>query len=134
MKRYYLCPVIGTGAKGDPFRAKISDLGHPHSAVIPSDPVTGAPLFSWCLVIAGGADHTDILSDATIDAVPDIALDSKIGVLTLADRTALLGAMTIKPIDTTGLTVNSTLRDCIDKTGQTLQGAFNSNAFDVIDQ
>jgi hypothetical protein len=71
--RFYLCPVIGTGAQDDPFRAKGHDIavanGLPHVALIPSKP-DGTPKYPWCLIRA--PLHTALRDDADHRLLPPL--------------------------------------------------------------
>ena len=44
MKRYCVCPVIGSGTAADSYRAAVADVC-PTTAKIKSHPVTGLPVF-----------------------------------------------------------------------------------------
>lgn len=70
MKRYAICPVIGSGAEGDPYRAKMP-VGMNHVAVIPSNP-DGTPRWPWALVEVAGADLSSLDGDAEVDAFPTV--------------------------------------------------------------
>lgn len=133
MKRYYISPVIGSGAKDDPFRAKIADTGHPYAALIPSNP-NGTPASSWCLVVAGGTDHTGLDADTAIDKFPDMTKDATLGTITAQERNRVLAFLQTKGVDTQGLTAQSTFRDILDRVGQALEATFSTNNFDVADQ
>lgn len=69
--RYYICPVVGSGKRDDPYRAKAADHGLPHVAVIPSLP-DGSPEHAWCLSTVDATDHTPLLSDAELTALPEL--------------------------------------------------------------
>lgn len=131
MRRYYLSQIIGTGTEDDPYRPKIADLRVNHVAVIPSDPVTGKPKFAWALVIVNTANHTALLSDGQIEALPDLSLDAKLNSLSAAVRNALISRLTAKGISTTGVNVNTTYRDVVRRVGQFLRATFSENNFDV---
>lgn len=133
MKRFYLSPVIGTGVKGDPFRAKIADTGHSYAALIPSKS-DGTPASSWCLVVAGGIDHTDLDADTAIDKFPDITKDATLGTITAQERNRVLTFLQNRGVDTTGITPTSTFREVLDRVGQILETRFSTNNFDVADQ
>lgn len=49
-REYYVSPIIGTGTDDDPYRSAVSRIGN-YATDIPSDPITGAPLFSECICI-----------------------------------------------------------------------------------
>jgi hypothetical protein len=133
MKRFYISPVVGTGTKDDPYRAKIAGTGHPYAAIIPSNP-DGTPASTWCLVIAGGANHTDLDADGEIDKFPDITLDATLGTLTANERNRVLNFLSNKGVDTQGLNTSSTFRVVLERVGAHLEPRFSTNAFDVRDQ
>lgn len=130
-RRFVLAPVVGAGTITDPYRAKTQDYGVRGSAVIPSDPATGAPLFPWCLVVVAGNDLTGVLGDSAIEALPDLTLDSKLSTLTTAQRNRLLTALSNRGVSTSGLTTQSTLRDVLRRVGTHLTPGYREDAHDV---
>ena len=48
MRRYYLCDVIGTGSRSDPYRAIVANLGVNHVAVLDA-PASAA---GWYQIVA----------------------------------------------------------------------------------
>jgi hypothetical protein len=135
-KRFYISPVIGTGAWDDPFRAAVADEVQKQAnggvvAVIPTNPTTGRPLFTFALCIVAVSNHAALDAVVNADRFPDITLDSKISVLTTAQRNALLNFASRRGISTTGLTINSTFRDVVERIGKHLNIHFNALNFDV---
>jgi hypothetical protein len=66
MIRVYICPVIGSGVKGDSYRSKAATFGYEYANFIPSN-LDGTPKFSWALAVVRSADFTAIEADATCD-------------------------------------------------------------------
>lgn len=69
-KRYYVCPIIGTGTEDDPYRAATADDGVRHSAEIPTDAV-GKPLTARCVVTADETDDAAIMARRTVERAVD---------------------------------------------------------------
>lgn len=57
--RYYLCPIVGTGSEGNPFRAKVADAAKVKrvSAVIKGD-LNGRPIHRWTVCRVGADDFS----------------------------------------------------------------------------
>lgn len=130
MKRFYVAPVIGDGTEFNPYRPKVANYAVNWSVILPSKP-DGTPLFPWCLVIVGAPDHTALVNDVDLDAFPEITLDSTLSVLNKAQRDRLLGFLTKRGVDTSGLTINSTFRDVLVRIGGALDANFKTEKFDV---
>jgi hypothetical protein len=61
MDRYYLCPIVGTGSEGNPFRAKV-EVGTNVtrvSAAIKSDD-DGKPVHRWTVCRVTATDFTEV--------------------------------------------------------------------------
>mgnify|MGYP001573658722 CR=1 FL=1 len=133
--RLVICPIIGTGTEDDPYRAKVADYGGHHACAIPTGPL-GAPMKSWCLAAINAADLT------AVDANPDIrdvvegfadgfngsraALRTFLSTHTVGDvpalkRAAINARLTALGVDTTGLTLASTLWDVIQRIKDVLE-------------
>lgn len=67
--RYYLCPVVGSGKKDDPFRSKAAHYSRPHVSVMPSA-VDGSPAHAWCLTLVDTEDHAPLIADLALTALP----------------------------------------------------------------
>jgi len=132
MKRYYLSPIVGSGTKADPFRAKAATFPAVNVAsIIPSNPLTGAPLFPWALVVVATASHTPLLADTTLTPLPDLSLDAILSTLSASQRAALFAALDAKAIDRQGLSNQTAYREVLRRIGRHLNAAFTENAFDV---
>jgi hypothetical protein len=130
-KRWYIAPVIGTGAEEDAYRPKVPE-GINWVAVIPSNP-DGTPRFNWCLVKVAATDHSALLNDAEIDAMPNIALDDPISTLSAAMRNAIQNRLEARGIDTSGITLQTTFRQIVRRIGRHLDTDFGENALDIAD-
>jgi hypothetical protein len=129
MKRYYLCPIVGDGSEFNTYRAKVADYNVNHLAVIPVDMTTGKPLFTWCLVLVDTINHTPILNDLAINAMPDFNLDGKVADIPSVTANALKTTLQTKyAVNITGINI---YRMVIRKVGQTLDHNYNENNFDV---
>lgn len=132
MKQYYLSPIVGSGTRANPYRAKLSGTaGASYAAVIPSDPSTGAPKFAWALCIVEAPDHTQLRADAALGPLPVFSPDSRLNGMPAADRVALesvlvrfLGAMTL-------LNGNPIYREVVRGIGQVLEATFVETSLDV---
>lgn len=67
--RYYICPVVGTGTRADPYRTGASLHDVASASVIPSR-ADGAPAFPWCLTLVDAADHAPLLADVALTPLP----------------------------------------------------------------
>lgn len=77
--RYYLSPVVGSGAKGDPVRPLAIDLpGYPHN--------TYATAWTWlynpqarpyALVVIASTNHEPLIQNQQLGAFPDVPLDTQ---------------------------------------------------------
>lgn len=64
--RVYICPIIGSGTRQDPYRSKGVDYGFEHTSFLPSK-TDGTPGSAWTLSVLRGSDFTAIDADATCD-------------------------------------------------------------------
>lgn len=131
MKRYYLSPIIGTGAEDDPFRPKIADYGVRWVGSIPSDPTTGRPLFTFALALVAAANHASILADQAIDALPDFPLDGKVSAINTGTKNRMVAALQARGIYTAFIGNSDGYRDVIRGIGKALDPDFDENHFDV---
>lgn len=133
MKRYYLAPIVGNGSRENPYRAKVQDYGVTHVAVVPTDPLTGIPLFSWALVLVSAPNHSTLLTDLDLTALPDFPLDAVLSALQAGVRNAMLTALANRGVDIGPINTNWGYRQVIRHVGQHLDGNFSENNFDVSD-
>lgn len=131
-KRWFICPVIGTGTAADPWRAKAADLNVNHVSVWPSKP-DGSPALNWCLVKVSAADFTQLDADAAVDGWPNASLDTTVAQLPPAVRTRLAAALTKRGIDTSAVTGSTPLRAILKRIGKALEIDFDPDVVDVSD-
>lgn len=133
MKRYYLSPIIGTGAWGDAYRDVIADVpGVTRKALIKTDPDTGAPLVPWALVQVSTANHSRIISDKRNAVLPDVPLDVKLTAIQSATKAAMKNDFARFGIPTALIDNADGYRDAIRGIGSLLDPNFNENDFDAM--
>lgn len=130
MKRYYVSPIIGTGDIDDPYRPKVADHGVAWSGVIPTD-AAGKPTSAWCLVIVSAQNHSAILSDKDIAALPDFPLDGKVSSIHTATKNTMKANLGKRGIVTGFIDGTDGYREVVRGVGRLLQADFDENAFDV---
>lgn len=137
-KRWYLCPVAGSGTSASPYRASIEDLrAHwAYSSVIPST-AAGIPRYAWCLLVVSAplGAHPEIAALPSVFALPALRLDTTLASLSGAQRNAIRTAAESRGIDTAGLDVSgsTTLRQIVRFFGRRLDTAFSERRTDTID-
>jgi hypothetical protein len=119
MKRWLICPIVGTGTSKDAYRPKLRDLGVDYVAHIPSNP-DGTPKFNWCICLASAIDFTVVDADVQIDGFPGVALTDELGSFSAAVRNKIQTALTNRGVDLTGITLTSTVGDVLRRAGQKL--------------
>lgn len=136
-KRYYLCNIIGDGTDSMPtattgaFRPSIADLGVSWVGTIPSDPITGRPLYSWALVLVNTDNHARVIETPGVDALPDFPLDGKVNAINNVTRTKMDAALNRRGINPAFVSNSDGYRDVIRGIGKTLEASFDENNFDV---
>jgi hypothetical protein len=96
--------------------------------VIPTD-ASGNPVSTWGLVAVNASDYSAMIADPNVIALPDIALTTTFGSLSLAIRTAILSTLSAYGIDTGSLGTSSTFKDVINLCGRRLDAAFDADRF-----
>jgi hypothetical protein len=96
--------------------------------VIPTD-ANGNPVSTWGLAAVNASDYSEMIADPDVVALPDIALSTRFGSLSLAIRTAILSALGAYGIDTGSLNASSTFKDVINLCGRRLNAAFDADRF-----
>lgn len=144
MQRYYICPVVGTGTESDPQRPKVVDYSTPSvpfevSATILTGP-DGRAVKPWCLARVRGADLSAIDADPQcvdiLERLADAAGEKRgeiinwlksrtVGSIPAARRNRINARLNNIGVDTTGITLNSTLFDVLLLVFRTHE-AFNS--------
>ena len=130
-KRYYISPIVGTGDEFDPFRPKVADYGVPWAGSIPSDPKTGHPTSEWALVVVNAKNHSALLADGAIDALPDFPLDGKVSSVHTVTKNAMINKMKKRGIKTSFIAGTDGYREVIRGVGRLLDEQFDENNFDV---
>jgi hypothetical protein len=133
MSSYYITPIIGSGARTDPFRTKADQYAVSHATIIPTG-ADGRPLFTWALVVVPDtADQTAMRADAAIDQLPITSLDQTIGSLTQPQRNTFQSLGTKYGVAAVaGLTNASTCRDALVAFGRRLDPSFDPNTFSAV--
>ncbi len=119
MKRYAICPVIGTGAESDAYRAKVPTTMN-HVAVIPSYP-DGTPRWPWALVEVAGEDLSALDRDAAVDAFPIVATQTLLSSLPNTVQARIRDVLQRRGVGVT-FSADATVGDLIDAIGQYLDG------------
>jgi len=115
MKRWFISPVIGSGiSTSDAFRAKIFDLGVNVHAKIPHNP-DGTPRFNWALCLCSAADFSVADADTTIEPFPGVTVDDLLSSIPAASRNRIQNFLIGKGVDLTGITLQSTVGDVIQR-------------------
>lgn len=89
MKRYYLTDIVGDGTKGNPYRPKIPD-GFNFVAVIDK------PTRPWAFVLVAALDHSALLADPTVRALPPAIATDPDGPLTIPEKAQVDAALLAK--------------------------------------
>jgi hypothetical protein len=120
-RRFYLCPIIGTGVGVDGYRPKLYGLAD-LASMIPSNP-DGSHKFNWCVALALQSVWTALDADAQLERLfgidlPDTAdtfaelkayLQSKtVGDIPAARRPAINDKLIARGIDTSQVTLQTT--------------------------
>ena len=120
MNRYYLSPIIGTGAEGDPYRPKIADYGVNWHGTIKSD-ADGHPEKPWCLVLVEAPDHAKLLADTDLDPLPALPMDAPLALASDLSKSRVAAAAARRGIDTSRA---KTMAEMVSTVGRTLDPTF----------
>jgi len=126
-RRWFIVPVIGTGTKGDPYRVKLSIA---HSALIPSNP-DGTPRFNWALCLVSAADFTALDADTEAEPFPGVSLDDQLSSISAAARNRIQTALINRGVDLTGIDLNSTVRDVVERVVERLDARLDHRKMQV---
>ena len=142
MKRYMICPVIGTGQGGpggNPYRAAVADVsGANVTSLIKSDHNTGAPLynFAFCRVATAGS-FASAAAVSNSYTFPDFPLDAQLSQMDADVRAAMVQSVPAYDLDGQGLHLTipngdtDSFRTVIIAVAQQFEPAFNADNFDV---
>ena len=129
-KRFYLCDIIGDGTEDNPFRVAVANLNVAWVATIPSDPVTGRPLFDWAIVRVAAGNHSEIIK--ICDALPDFPMDGKVTGINLSTKAAMKSKVKARMGGNVAWIDNTDgYREVIRTIGKHLSPDFDENNFDV---
>lgn len=131
MKRYFLSPIVGDGSIDNPYRAAVQDYPCNVSAVIPSDPTTGKPLYDWALCIVAAPNQTPLLKDNSLGPLPDFPLDAKMSAMAQASSQAMDATLRRFGVNLAGVNTSDGYRQAIRSIGQQLQADFDENGLDI---
>lgn len=71
MRRFYTCPIIGSGTEENPYRPAIADDGIEWAAEIPTDR-NGKPIAARCVVMADEKDDAVVMKRVTVERAADL--------------------------------------------------------------
>jgi len=128
-KRYCLSPIVQVGLH-NANAPKTQTHGVSGVQIIPTG-ANGQPLFPWCLVLISATNLSGVVGDVEIDTLPDLSLDSTLGVLSNQERNRVTNALTKYGVNTTGINNSTTFREVIRRVGLHLSPGFDENNFDV---
>jgi hypothetical protein len=136
-KRYYITPIIGSGVEGDPYRAKVSEHSiRAHAVLIPTHPEGhpqyGHPVHDWGLAIVDSDDHTSVLADPDIDALPGIGKEDDIRPIPRTLRQELSARLSAYGIQFDTERAGVRMRDLVRAVGRTLDPNFDEDRMDVL--
>ena len=130
MKRYYVCDIVGTGTRNDKYRSRIWDYGFTHTEVFATD-ADNRPTSSWALVLVDTVNHTRLLADPQLDALPDVSLDAKVSAINATTRSDMVAKLTGRGIDTAFIGRADSYREVIQTLGQRLDANFDVKNLNV---
>ena len=129
-KRFYLCDIIGTGDEFDPYRVSVADYHVNYVALIPSNPSTGAPLFSWALTRVSAGNHSTLVH--ICDPMPDFPMDGKVAGINQATKATMKDRIKARMGGSAAWIDNTDgYREVIRTIGQFQEPGFDENNFDV---
>ena len=127
MKIYYLSRLVPVGLGVGPQVTIYQSLGVSMAHTIPS----AAVLNDWALSIVSALDHTPILADARIIALPVFPFDVKVSSMNRATRDQMVAGLASFGIDTSFVASADGFREVIRTLGLSRDPAFHENNFDV---
>lgn len=130
-ERFYLSPIIGSGAENDPVRPLIVDLIYEQqprnwswSAVYgPTDPITARPISWWAFVSVSTYNHNFLLHNDELGALPDADPATLLTDLKKKDLSDLGEILIQFEIDPSILDTATTYQDVLNFIGYSLAGA-----------
>ena len=131
-KRYYISKIVGDGSEYDSYRPKVADYNVAWVGSIESDPETGKPIHTECMVLVDAVDHGVLKRDVDIDEMPDFPLDGKVSAITTATKSKMFSVLNGRKFDTSGLTGTDGYREVLQKIGSQRSAGFDIDNFDVV--
>ena len=128
MQQYIISPVVND-INGVRLKATDQIVGGSFTSIIPSDPVTGLPLFSWGLCMVNAVDLTTVINDTANHPLRQITLDALWSTVAHTTQTAFQSEMTTLGISTTFINKQTTMRQIVNAVGQFLDTNFDANRF-----
>jgi hypothetical protein len=116
---YYICPVIGTGTRDDPYRPAIADVATAWAALIPTLTV-GTPAQTWSLVQATVPANASL--PPSVIALPDVNPSMPISLLSADQQSAIQQALQVANVT---VSASATVGDVIVALGRRLVPSFD---------
>lgn len=128
MKRYYVSPVVERNVPGLGLERylKVRDYAPSHIAAI----ADGQPL-GFALVAT--PNHAVLIADTELNVLPDLPLDIRLSAMATAARAQLDAALVRVGLDPASFASSAAYRATVDAIGQTFDGNFSANNFDISD-
>lgn len=137
MKRYMICPIIGAGTQGNPYRAAVADVsGAEVNSLIPSNQ-DGSPRYGFAFCRVAAVNFTAVLAITNSYAFPDFPLDSQMSGMESEARTGMVQSVEAYNMDGQGFNLvadhddTDSFRQVIEAIAKQIEPAFNANTFDV---
>ena len=129
--RWAISPIVGTGAPGPTtcYRPKVADLGVSFSGEMPPRAANATPARAWMLVRVEAPSLTAVTADATVDVLPDLALDDPLRAALSNNQLNVLKARLNRwGIDASSLTTASTFAALLFLVGSLARPGFSRAA------
>lgn len=137
--RYFIAQILGNGdADVEPsvttggYRAAVSD--HPDTnvnVVLPNDPVTGRPRFTWALAMVTTASMAALLRDPQLIALPDVGVDTPLDEIDPAELAVVTDALLARGAPASIVDTATTFGELVRGIGRHLDQTFSAAAFGV---
>ncbi len=124
--RYYLSPIVGSGTSDDPLHSRVAAYDASVVSLMPSNPATGSPRSAWTLSAVGAANHSWLLRDPQLGALPDVPLDTHLSDLDARAAASLRASLARFQIDRSVLDSAYTYRDVLVYLARLLEPAYNA--------
>lgn len=115
---FMIAQIVGNGTENDPYRPDI--VGSSWQAIIPSNS-NGMPRFNWALVRCADPDSA---TGIDLFKLPNVSLDMQVGNIPLNVRNAIRTKLDSLGINTTWITLDTTLREIVRYIGKHLNSNF----------